>query len=48
VAVGAMVVSSVGMSSSQLNHVVDDLLESLWWFAASTCLLLLDLACADD
>jgi hypothetical protein len=32
----------------QLNHVVDDLLESLWWFAASACSLLQNLACAND
>jgi hypothetical protein len=32
----------------QLNHDVDDLLESLLWFAASACSLLQDLACADD
>jgi hypothetical protein len=32
----------------QLNHAVDDLLESLWWFAASACSLLQNLACADD
>jgi hypothetical protein len=32
----------------QSNHVADDLLESLWWFAASACSLLQNLAHADD
>jgi hypothetical protein len=32
----------------QLNHAIDDLLESLWWFAASACSLLKNPAYADD
>jgi hypothetical protein len=30
------------------SHVADDLLESLWWFAASACSLLQNLAHADN
>jgi hypothetical protein len=32
----------------QLSHVVGDLLECLWWFAASACSLLQYPAYADD
>jgi hypothetical protein len=36
------------LKGCSVYHVVDDLLESLWWFAASACSLLQNLAGADD